>query len=128
MNVFIKGPLPDHARNIMQRLGYGEQRSREGQVSFNRRFTSAPYPKYHAYVENKDGGLQVNLHLDQTAGGGDFGREHRGEYGGPLVEKEIARIQAGVESLRGQADAGKEDNGPSSRPAKSGGFWSSLFG
>ncbi len=127
MNVFIPGPLPDHARNIMQRLGYGEQRSREGQVSFNRRFTPAPYPKYHAYVEDRNGGLQVNLHLDQTATGGDFGREHRGEYDGPLVEKEVARIKAGVEAIRAQSSAGTEDNPQNSSP-KSGGFWSNLFG
>lgn len=129
MNVFIAGPLPDHARNIMQRLGYGEQRASHGQVSFNRRFTSAPFPKYHAYVEEKDGGLQLNLHLDQTASGSDFGREHRGEYAGPLVEREIARLKSGVESMRGQAEAGKEDNGPSSEPGpKRGGFWGTLFG
>lgn len=130
MKSFFAGPLPDNARNLMRRLGYGEQRTYAGQVSYNRLISNSPFPKFHAYVDEKDGGIQINLHFDQTGAGGDFGREHRGEYEGPLVEREMARIGAAINAFANQANAGKEDNGPgyASAPAKKGGFWGGLFG
>lgn len=128
MKSSFAGPLPENARNLMRRLGYGEQRKYDGQVSYNRLISNNPFPKFHAYVEEKDGGIQINLHLDQTGAGGDFGREHRGEYEGPLVEREMARMATAIVSLKNQANAGKEDNGPSSASTKKSGFWGSLFG
>lgn len=125
MQRFIPGPLPDHARNILRRLGYGEQQNSQGQISFNRRFSNAPFPKYHAYVEDKNGGLQVNLHIDQKAASYDDSRAHNGEYEGPLVEQEMQRIALFVTSLVSQTQAGREDN-PSS--PKKGGFFGGLFG
>ncbi len=132
MTIFLPGPLPDHARTIMQRLGYGEQRTRQGQISYNRRFTPAPFPKFHAYVEERNSGLQVNLHLDQKAASYDSGHAHGGEYDGPLVEREMARIKAFVEGLRAQGGAaGNADSGYAAaeqedEPKR--GFWGSLFG
>ncbi len=127
MTRFFPGPLPDHARNILRRLGYGEQQNREGQVSFNRRFTNAPYPKYHAYVEDRNGGLQVNLHVDQKAATYESAHAHSGEYDGPLLARELDRIGAFVESIKSQADAGTDENGAAVAP-KRGGFWGGLFG
>jgi len=127
MNRFFPGPLPDHARNVMRRLGYGEQVARDGQISFNRRLSGGPFPKYHAYVENRDGGMQVNLHVDQKAASYEGGHAHSGEYEGPLVESEMAHIAATLASMKRQSQAGREDNAPR-RTVKKDGFWGSLFG
>ena len=64
MKQFFPGPLSDHSRNIMRKLGYAEQRTRSGQISFTKRAGADRFPRYHAYVEDKDGGMQVNLHVD----------------------------------------------------------------
>lgn len=92
MKYTIPGPLPDHARNLMRRVGYGEQRTRSGQISFIRRVTGERFPRYHAYVEDVNGGMQVNLHVDQKESTYEGAHAHSGEYEGPLVEREMQRI------------------------------------
>jgi hypothetical protein len=99
MNTFISGPLSDNARNLMRRVGYGEHRGRDGQTSFTRRLHGAMYPRFHAYVEDRDGGMQLNLHLDQKEASYEGSRAHSGEYDGPLVERESARIVETIKSL-----------------------------
>ena len=124
MNRFFDGPLPDHARNVMRRLGYGEQTGRNGQTSFNKRLSGDPFPKFHAYVENRDGGMQVNLHVDQKAASYESGHAHGGEYDGPLVEREMQRIALFYESQKTQGQEEREEQ----VTRKKGGFWGSLFG
>lgn len=96
MKTFIPGPLTDNARNMMRRLGYGEQSKFSGQTAFIKRVSGAEFPRYHAYVEDKDGGLQVNLHMDQKAASHEGTHAHAGEYEGPLVEQEMKYIVAWV--------------------------------
>lgn len=96
----IPGPLPDHARNIMRRLGYGEQQKSDGQISYVRRISSAAFPRYHAYVEDlKGGGMQVNLHVDQKEATYKGSHAHSGEYDGSLVEREMQHLLSFVKSL-----------------------------
>lgn len=99
MKHFFPAPLPDHARNIMRRLGYGEQRTRRGQISYVKRTGPERFPRYHAYVEDIDGGMQVNLHVDQKEASYAGTSAHGGEYEGPLVEQEMARIAQFIGSL-----------------------------
>jgi len=80
----------------MRRLGYGEQSKFSGQTAFIKRISGSEFPRFHAYVEDKDGGLQVNLHLDQKAASHEGTRAHAGEYEGPLVEQEMQYIVAWV--------------------------------
>lgn len=96
MQTFIPGPLSDHARNLMRKLGYGEQSKHSGQTAFIKRVSGAEFPRYHAYVEDKDGGLQVNLHIDQKAASYEGSHAHSGEYEGSLVEQEMKYIVAWV--------------------------------
>lgn len=73
----------------MRRCGYGEHHGKE--TSYISRIGNDEYPHYHVYVGEKNGGLEINLHLDQKQGSlGD--KMHAGEYSGPLVEQEMARI------------------------------------
>lgn len=129
MNTFIPGPLADTARNLLRRAGYGEHRGHEAQLSYVKRIHGTPYPRYHAYVEDRNGGMQLNLHLDQKEASYSGSRAHSGEYGGPLVERESARIVAFVKSL-GAGDEGSQGRrveGSQGEKKKSG-FFDWLFG
>lgn len=92
MQQFFQGPLTDHARNIMRNLGYGEQRARSGQISYAKRISGEKFPRYHAYVEDQNNGMQVNLHIDQKEASYEGSHVHSGEYDGRLVEQEMNRI------------------------------------
>ncbi len=100
MKQFIKGPINDHARNIMQKLGYGEKRTRRGQISYAKRVGSERYPRYHVYTENTDNGIQINLHVDQKEASYENSNAHGGEYSGKLVESEMQRIVNHIHSIK----------------------------
>jgi len=123
MKQFFAGPLRDNARNILRRMGYGEQRTRAGQISYVKRVAGERFPRYHAYIEDTNGGIQVNLHVDQKEASYEGGSAHAGEYVGPLVEAEMRRISGFVESLKGTTPS------PSSTPTaeKKKGFWGTLW-
>lgn len=92
MKQTIFGPLPENARNFMRRIGYGELRTYSGQISYASSISGGSFPRFHAYVEDtSDGGIQINLHLDQKEQSAE-GTAHAGEYEGKLVEEEMGRI------------------------------------
>ncbi len=84
---------------ILRRCGYGEKANRQGQRSYVRLLSRVPYPRFHAYIDEKDEGFQINLHLDQKAPVYNSGAAHAGEYDGLVVEAEGARIIAIVEQF-----------------------------
>lgn len=120
----IPGPLPDHARNMMRRLGYGELQKRSGQLSYAKRVSGGSFPRYHAYVEDLSGGsMQVNLHIDQKEASYQGSHAHSGEYEGPLVEQEMQRIIGFIQSL---SKPNPLPPSPKPTPKKSG-FLSKFF-
>jgi len=129
MKRYISGPLPDHARNILQRLGYGEKRTRQGQISFTRRLGGAMFPHFHIYAEERDGGLQINLHLDQKEHGAG-NTIHSGEYEGRLVEEEMRAIVAAIQTMntRPATPPNHHDRDDRDDEKPRGGFWKGLFG
>jgi len=76
---------------LMRRLGYGLHQGRE--ISYERRISHQPFPRLHAYVEETKKGVTLNLHLDQKAPSYGGSKMHAGEYDGPVVEGELARIK-----------------------------------
>lgn len=124
MKCLFQGPLPDHSRNILRRLGYAEMRKHGGQISYTKRAGSQQFPRYHAYVEDIDRGLQVNLHVDQKQASYSGTSAHAGEYEGPLVEQEMRRIRDYIERIKKESTAPK----PKQEPEKKTGFLSGLFG
>ncbi|NQV90025.1 hypothetical protein HQ487_01295 [Candidatus Uhrbacteria bacterium] len=124
MKTFFPGPLADNARNIMRRLGYGEQTTRAGQISYTKRVSGERFPRYHGYVEDMNGGLQVNLHVDQKAASYEGTSAHGGEYEGPLVEREMARVKALIDNL-GASRPTPPPASASPQPKK--GFWGTLW-
>lgn len=120
----------ENATTFMRRAGYGYQKEGGGEVAFVRRVGGGDFPRYHAYVKEREVGggrvevgiqeLQINLHIDQKAP--TYGRNsvHSGEYEGTLVEQEAARFRAMV-SVAPRADQPK----PSEEKK---GFFGKLFG
>lgn len=126
MKQFFPGPLTDNGRNILRRLGYGEQRTRAGQISYVRRVSGERFPRYHAYVEDTNGGLQVNLHVDQKEASYEGTSAHAGEYEGSVVDREMRRIVEFVEELNTGASSPAHDSTSSTEKKK--GFWGTLLG
>lgn len=112
----------DNARNIMRRLGYGEQTTRAGQISYTKRITGERFPRYHGYVEDTNGGLQVNLHVDQKGASYEGTSAHGGEYEGPLVEREMSRIKEFIHHLNSTPPTP-----PPSTTVSKKGFWGTLW-
>ena len=85
---------------ILRRCGYGEIVTRQGKRSYVKLLRGVPYPRFHAYLDMLDDGFQINLHLDQKAPVYKSTSAHAGEYDGPVVENEAARIASIVEQFR----------------------------
>lgn len=95
----ILPPVRDNPRQLARRLGYAEfQDPKTGQISFVRRLSANFYPRFHLYLEEKDGRLVANLHLDQKKPSYEGCRAHSGEYDGETVEREGRRIKETLNS------------------------------
>lgn len=100
MKIPCQGQYTQQPRMIIQRCGYGEIMTKSGQRSYTKLLRGIPYPRFHAYLDMTDDGFTINLHLDQKAPVYKSGAAHAGEYDGPVVEREAARIAAIVEQYR----------------------------
>lgn len=91
-------PKPTYPPKVMmQRAGYVEFLDpRFGERSYTRRLGTHFYPRFHVYLEERDGQLTVNLHLDQKQPSYPGFRKHSGEYDGPLVTAEAERLVAAL--------------------------------
>ena len=106
----------------MRRIGYAEQKVVGEEIGFTRRLQGTPFPRFHAYTEEKNGGLRISLHLDQRAMTHGRQSAHGGEYGGPLVERELDRIVEAIVRISSAPPPPREE------PPASGGFFARLFG
>jgi len=122
MDRFIQGPLTDRGWNLMRRIGYAEQKVVGDEIGFTRRLQGTPFPRFHAYTEEQNGGLRLSLHLDQRATTHGRQSAHGGEYAGPLVERELERIAEAIRRLMSAPPPPREE------PPKPSGFWANLFG
>lgn len=122
MKQFLPGPLPYNARQAMRAAGYGEHTGRDGQLSYTKRIRGSQYPRFHAYVEDRDGGIQINLHLDQKKASYEGHTAHGGEYDGPAVEREMKELVAIIAGspAPGQSSPPPPSKQPSSSTSK---FW-----
>lgn len=82
---------------MMQRAGYYEfQDPRTGDISYVRRLGTQFYPRFHAYIVEEGEGYRINLHLDQKQASYEGSAKHSGEYNGPVVEEEAARVYTAI--------------------------------
>ena len=87
---------------FIRRCGYGEYYDKRlGKVSYMKRaHISTMFPRYHVYiVEQKDGGIVLDLHLDQKRPSYKGTTMHAGEYEGGAVEIEAKRIREQVKKF-----------------------------
>ena len=68
--------------------------TREGEYSLVRTLGGGAYPRLHLYTKESGEELLFNLHLDQRKPSYEGTRAHGGEHDGPVVEKEVSRIQS----------------------------------
>lgn len=100
MRLIFPGKPPMHPRMVMRKAAYAEFIDpKSGEQSFVRRLTNGFYPRFHAYVEVKEGEWSVNLHLDQKQASYSGHTKHSGEYDGEVVEQEGARIKQAIEGM-----------------------------
>ena len=64
-----------------------------GKLSYTRKLARDFYPRFHVYVKETDRVVTFDLHLDQKKASYAGSNMHGGEYEGPLVEQELARIK-----------------------------------
>lgn len=96
MNFVLALPQGMQPQLLINRCGYATHRDRFAtEQSFVRLVSSYPFPRFHLYLQKLDDkGMHCSLHLDQKQPTYLQGHTHSGDYDGPAVEKEVARIQA----------------------------------
>ncbi|HOD87280.1 MAG TPA: hypothetical protein PKY61_00015 [bacterium] len=80
----------------LRRAGYTLINDRQrGQESFVRRLSRDFYPRFHLYVQEREGGgYFFNLHLDHKKASYEGQSRHSADYDGEMVEQEAARLSS----------------------------------
>lgn len=104
---------------ILRKAGYSPFKDPQtGEESFIIRLTPEFYPRFHLYVEQAGSNISFNLHLDQKKASYGTNHAHSGEYDGPIIEKELARIDGWVKSEKRQALATNNPANKKTEPQK----------
>jgi hypothetical protein len=86
--------------NILRRAGYSFFRDpRTGKESYVLRLQSGYYPRFHLYLKDDNDHIILDLHLDQKKPSYKGTAMHSGEYDGPVVAEELARIDRWAQHL-----------------------------
>ncbi len=86
--------------NVLRRAGYSpfvDPKSHES--SYVLRLTKGFYPRFHLYATDRGENITFDVHLDQKQPSYGEGHMHAGEYDGPTIEKECARIERAVSTV-----------------------------
>ncbi|MBI5037113.1 MAG: hypothetical protein HZC01_00170 [Candidatus Kerfeldbacteria bacterium] len=100
MEIRLTGTLPENLKVLMGRLGYHENRNRQGDTSFIRRLHSLGYPRFHIYPHTTRSGVSLKLHYDEKRPSYAGSHAHSGQYDGDLVLAEAERIDTYLKSLQ----------------------------
>lgn len=73
----------------MKRFGYSPHPKNE---SFVRRLSHDKFPRFHAYIQDRNDQHEISLHLDQKGACYEGHTAHSGDYDGEILEVEKARI------------------------------------
>ena len=93
MKITSSKPLASNILMTMRQLGYSPHQGRATDSFVRPMSGGSRYPQFHIYVQSASP-LAMTLHLDQRAPTYGHQAAHAGEYEGPVVEAEAARIQA----------------------------------
>ncbi|UMX47447.1 MAG: hypothetical protein L7H18_03270 [Candidatus Nealsonbacteria bacterium DGGOD1a] len=100
MKIIVNGPFKNNINNIMRDLGYhfqGEDPTAK-ELGFTR--PRIGYPRLHLFIKPDKESVALSLHLDQKKPVYQGSVAHSGEYDGPVVEREMARIEKYLESCK----------------------------
>lgn len=88
----------------MRWFGYATHQEAGGFLSFVRSpfAPEARFPRFHASVCPRDGGLQVNLHIDQEDNQGHGNHQFVWAYRNDMVFEESQRLQSLLDKARQQ--------------------------
>ncbi len=78
--------------------------------------TAGFYPRFHLYLKQTETSVVFDLHLDQKKPSYGGSNMHGGEYDGPTVEKEMARIDRWVQATSGKKPSNTPNPSSSPRP------------
>lgn len=119
MDIQLPYSLGENVAQIMRRAGYAASTNPENNItSYTRRLGRDWYPRFHVYVEERDGVRLIKLHLDQKKPSYAGAHAHNADYDGPQVEAELQRIQGIIAS---------ESNEQSQQPEAKKTFLQKLF-
>ncbi|MCB9798368.1 hypothetical protein H6758_01425 [Candidatus Nomurabacteria bacterium] len=102
MRMQFQGQFQMIPRQLMRRAGYAEfidPRTRK--VSYVRRLQPGRfYPRFHVYIDDRDDGFVVNLHLDQKQASYKGCNMHSGEYDSEVVMTEGERVRQVIGTMK----------------------------
>lgn len=87
--------------------------------SYMLRTSGELYPRFHLYVHERGSEVTFSLHFDHKKASYGTDHAHNGEYEGPMIEKEMRRIDGWVSSVRTeltQADEPTESEPSAKKP------------
>jgi len=85
---------------LIRRCGYARIKSRYSpEISYIRRLTSQPFPRFHIHIQEFPEYFEVNLHLDQKMVRGKGIKAHALEEEGEVLENEARRITAVIKKI-----------------------------
>ena len=88
---------------VLRNAGYSPFTDpQSGESSFVLKLTSEFYPRFHLYVHEKRDEVILSLHLDQKKASYGANHMHSGEYEGPIIEKEMRRIDGWVKFVESE--------------------------
>ncbi len=91
-------PPNSSAQRMMQRVGYTYHCGKDGRPCYHRQLNDPPFPRFHAYVIEQNGRMEVDLHfdahdlIDQKSN-----HDQPWAYKGGRVEQEMQRISDVIE-------------------------------
>jgi len=100
MKFIISGPLKSNIYNLMRDTGYHFQREDNERDATEYSFVRPRhgFPRFHIYAKMEGINLALNLHLDQKKPVYQGSTAHSGDYDGPSIEREIARIKYAIQN------------------------------
>ena len=94
MKIHFAKPLPLIPEQLLRRASYAPHYDRvTGNTSYTHKVTYAFYPRYHCYVSETDKVVTFDFHLDQKEASYAGSHMRSGEYEGPTIEREVARVK-----------------------------------
>ncbi len=121
MDIDLPFDFKQNLRNFLRKCSYSEFVDPYNQkTSYTKRFSRDYYPRFHLYINEKDGKFILNLHLDQKKPSYAGSHAHNAHYFGGIVEKDAPRIKG---LIKNQLDNQSQE--PKKEEKK--GFFAKLF-